>query len=721
MTLLMAVHCHQPVGNFDFVFEEAFAKAYDPFLRVLERHPSVHLALHYSGCLLDWLEAHRPEFLDRVEALIARGQVELLASGYYEPILPLLPETDRQGQIAQMREALRRRFHANASGLWLTERVWEPDLPATLAQAGIRYTMVDTNQFSAAKPWLPATLQVQDESFWDLLGCYATDYAGSSVLLFPASKRLRYWMPFQPVERTLEFLKRLRANGESVEPEPVAVTFADDGEKFGLWPKTYRWVYDEGWLDQFFSAIEAEQAWLTTATFRDYLEDAGPNGSVYLPCGSYEEMLEWSGGSFRNFFTKYPEANAMQQKMLRVSKAIDRLRAQGSGLRAETRQPPAQSPQPRAKNRRLLLAQAERELYAGQCNCAYWHGVFGGLYLSHLRRAVYHHLIAAEQLADQAKGDRTPSVTVRDTDGDGREEALLKTPAMELLVDPDEGGTVTGWSLVEPRLNLLDTLSRRYESYHDKLKSKHLKVAVPAGGVPASIHDILGVKEENLTAHLVYDDHRRSAFLDYALQSLPTLHEVVRSTWGERRLWSAGSFQWDRKGLGRRTGAPLRITMVRAMAGGGRIRKTIAVNADRPTVDYLYELDGLSVPVVGLEFNLSLRDERYLREPQQLSQATQFEIEEPAVGVSLRLSLDPPATLMHFPVETVSESEEGLERTYQGLCLVCFWELARPSGREGRAGVRARSWKCRLQWTIETPPTASTRRITRRPSAREGR
>ncbi|MBI3330940.1 MAG: alpha-amylase, partial [Candidatus Omnitrophica bacterium] len=87
MTLLMAIHCHQPVGNFGFVFEEAYAKAYEPFLSVLERHQAVRLALHYSGCLLDWLAEHRPELLRRLRALVSRGQVELLASGYYEPIL----------------------------------------------------------------------------------------------------------------------------------------------------------------------------------------------------------------------------------------------------------------------------------------------------------------------------------------------------------------------------------------------------------------------------------------------------------------------------------------------------------------------------------------------------------------------------------------------------------------------------------------------------------
>jgi alpha-amylase len=665
VTLLMAVHCHQPVGNFDFVFEDAYAKAYEPFLSVLERHPKVRLALHYSGSLLDWLRTHRPGFLRRVRALAARGQVELLASGYYEPILPMIPEADRQGQIAKMRRALRNEFGAKASGLWLTERVWEPQLPETLSRAGIRYTMVDTNQFAAAKPWLPASLQLQDEFFWDLLGCYTTDCAGSSVALFPASKRLRYWLPFQPVERTMEFLRRIDRRGGA------AITFADDGEKFGFWPTTFRWVYEEGWLDQFFAALERERGWLATSTFQDYLEQAGPAGRAYLPSGSYEEMLEWSGGHFRNFFAKYPEAQAMRQKMLHVSRAISDFKARG-GRGA------------RGGGRGKLLAAAEQELYAGQCNCAYWHGVFGGLYLSHLRRAVYAKLLRAERLIDRSAGGPEP-VVFDDLDGDGLAEVALKAPAAGVVVDPAEGGAITEWSLYDARINLLDTLTRRPEPYHDKLKAKRTGVAARSpGGVPSSIHDVLGVKEERLEAHLSYDDHRRSAFLDHALESLPALEELRRSTWGERRLWSGAASRWavqppaTVRRTARRRPAPREVTLLRE-TDGGRSRKTVRLSADGAGLECRYELEGALPPVVALEFNLSLRDERYLTAAGTVPRCSAFTIEEPGAGVRLTLRLDPPATLMHFPIETVSESEEGLERTYQGLCLMCCWAGERTS------------------------------------------
>ena len=685
MTLLMAVHCHQPVGNFGFVLDAAYERAYQPFLEVLERHPHVRLSLHYSGCLLEWLMAKRPVFLRRLRALAARGQIELLASGYYEPILPLIPEADRQRQIAKMRAVLRRQCGVNARGLWLAERVWEPDLPLTLERAGIRYTILDANQFAAATPWLPSELQVREGPFWDLLGSYMSEYAGASVRLFPASKRLRYWLPFQPVEQTMAFLKTLQRRA------PAVITFADDGEKFGLWPSTHRWVYEEGWLEQFFTAVERERDWLATGTFHDTVTQEHPNGRVALPCGSYEEMLEWSGGYFRNFFTKYPEANAMLQKMLRISRTLASVRS-GSDARV----------------RPQALRQAEEALSIAQCNCAYWHGVFGGLYLSHLRRAVYAHLIAAEGSL-QRLTRAGPSLETTDLDGDGRKEVQARTPAMAVIVDPDEGGTLTEWSVTASRLNLLDTLSRRPEPYHEKVAPP--PVCRPEGpngpppadrtgggaGSPLSIHDLVGVKEDNLASRLIYDTHRRSGFLDYGLEGLPTLSEVVQGTWRERQRWAGGAFRVESLIVPTRAiASPVGVVMARSQ-DQGMIRKAVRVHRATAVLECDVELRDLTVPVVGVEFNLSLRDPRYVQETGQEAEARAFHVEEPGTGIVLDLAMDPPALVMHAPIETVSESEEGLERTYQGLCVLCLWSLPLP-----RASREA--WKARVRWVVEERP-----------------
>ena len=63
------------------------------------------------------------------------------------PCSPRCPARDRVEQIRWMHEAVRRRFGVDARGLWLTERVWEPELAADLADAGVRYALVDDRHF----------------------------------------------------------------------------------------------------------------------------------------------------------------------------------------------------------------------------------------------------------------------------------------------------------------------------------------------------------------------------------------------------------------------------------------------------------------------------------------------------------------------------------------------------------------------------------------------
>src|SRR5512145_2466426 len=106
VTLVLVVHDHQPVGNFDGVFAAAYDDAYAPFLSLLERRPGLKVALHTSGPLLEWIEARKPEYIGRLAALVARGQVEPWGGAMYEPILPAIPEHDRQGQIALMSDRL---------------------------------------------------------------------------------------------------------------------------------------------------------------------------------------------------------------------------------------------------------------------------------------------------------------------------------------------------------------------------------------------------------------------------------------------------------------------------------------------------------------------------------------------------------------------------------------------------------------------------------------
>ncbi|MDA8188836.1 MAG: 4-alpha-glucanotransferase, partial [Dehalococcoidales bacterium] len=143
----LALHNHQPVGNFPWIFEMAYRQAYLPMVESLEKHPGVRLALHYSGPLLDWIRANHPDFIRRIAKLARRSQIEIMTGAYYEPILVAIPDDDKLGQIERMTQVARDELGYKATGLWLAERVWEPHLPKYLAESGVQWTVVDDTHF----------------------------------------------------------------------------------------------------------------------------------------------------------------------------------------------------------------------------------------------------------------------------------------------------------------------------------------------------------------------------------------------------------------------------------------------------------------------------------------------------------------------------------------------------------------------------------------------
>ena len=74
VNFIFAIHNHQPVGNFEFVAEEAYQKSYLPFVRTLERHRQIKITLHYTGILYRFFEQRHPEFIVLLKDLVAEGR-----------------------------------------------------------------------------------------------------------------------------------------------------------------------------------------------------------------------------------------------------------------------------------------------------------------------------------------------------------------------------------------------------------------------------------------------------------------------------------------------------------------------------------------------------------------------------------------------------------------------------------------------------------------------
>ena len=503
--LALGIHNHQPVGNFDFVFEEAYKKAYLPFLDILERHPKIKVAQHFTGVLFQWLLDRDPEFGPRLRKMVASGQIEMMSDGFYEPILVNIPDEDKFGQIEKLNKFVKQHTGYEPKGLWLAERIWEPQLPNSLAKTGAKYVVVDDSHFKTAG--------LEEK---ELFGYYITEDTGNVINIFPISEKLRYTIPFQEPDVTIAYLRSVAS-----EDGNKLVVFADDGEKFGNWPNTYKHCYEDLWLERFFTALEDNLDWIEIIHFSDALEKLLPIGRVYLPTASYREMMEWAlpsntidryenfenrlknngmfdefkvfvrGGFWRNFLAKYPESNNLHKKSLRVSQKVRNLIGQ-------------------KKYDQNIVKKAQDHLWAGQTNCPYWHGVFGGLYLNNLRNAVYSNMIKAETIVDKlVKSNSTyekgwVDIDVFDLDADGRDEIVVESKIFNLYFAPHTGGTLFELDFKPKTVNLLDTMTRRKEAYHKKLLD--IKKDSNPGTDMMSIHDMVITKESGLEKYLKEKD-----------------------------------------------------------------------------------------------------------------------------------------------------------------------------------------------------------------------
>jgi 4-alpha-glucanotransferase len=676
LKLVMVLHGHQPVGNFDSVFRMAYEKCYQPVFELLDAHPGVKTGLHISGPLLEWIEANRSECIEQLRNMVERGQVEILSGGFFEPLLAAIPARDARGQIFKMNNYITERFGGKPEGFWLTERVWDPSLPLILKDTGLSYTIVDDTHFYYAglKPE-------------DIYGSYLTEKEGNTLKLLATPMIMRYMIPFRLVGDVIRHLKEQYDIGRKI------ALYGDDIEKFGLWPGTHEWVIKKRWLDTFFSSLEQNTAWLQTELPKEYLSSNPSLGRIYLPQASYEEMTQWAlpaersyrlekiigslknegrwdewrpyirGGIWDNFLIKYEESNRMHKKMFFLSE-----RAAGND-------------------------DAKAFVWRSQCNCAYWHGVFGGLYLGHLRRAIYENLIKAQHVLMKSSSKKV-TIFQEDFDKDGHDEILAWTEEIGLGVAPRRGGGLFELCHFPTSLNLCDTLTRRSEAYHFEIGSNvqnRSEEKSQDSGI-SSIHDI-GGSGEDLTKLIVYDKHDKISLLDHFLGEQASIKGYAINDYPEEGNFIHAEYSIEDANA---TSDEIFIKLKRrglVASKAFEIHKSIKIhNKSCIAINYLYNnLDSQNISTrFGCEFNLTTYSDldpqrfylfkesgitRGVSEIGSEDNITGFELVNDADKLRLIFKFSIPVSCWFYPIMTVSKSEEGFEYTYQGTSLLFLFPL----------------------------------------------
>ncbi len=649
VSLLFGVHAHQPVGNFPEVLADAHLRCYKPFLQVLYRYPDFHFSVHFSGWLLDYLIEQYPQDMELLHEMVKRGQVELFGAGDTEPVLAVIPYRDRIGQIETFSQKLELKMGRRPEGAWLTERVWESTVVPALADCGIRYVIVDDYHFLCA-----------GKTAAQLYGFYTTEEDNRTLDIFPISEALRYKLPFSPASEAVAYIESL-ADSSASNINNAAVYF-DDIEKFGIWPETYQWVYEKGWLEQFIQEVLASPK-ICPLHYRDYHAEEKTKGIVYLPTTSYIEMNEWTlpvesahtyaeliqqaktfgwyeqkkaflrGGIWKNFFARYPESNWMHKRMLGLSTRL-------AGLQEKFR-----------------TSEMQQKLYQSQANDAYWHGLFGGLYLPHLRRAIYNDLVALEEMLDNCVS--RAAYFTEDTDLDGVDEAYLQNGIVQIILKLDRSACIHELDVYQLKHNFGDTLRRQTEHYFQKIQlGAHNAPDYDnnSAGI-ASAHDRVNYKHEIYAADIEADDHPQGLFVD-RMDGVFIDYQYDSST------SNSISFQGEN--------------------ATSRIYKCFKLTDNRLQV--CYRITG-KMKRVSTEINLAMPScdgmgGRYINQGEvtggfgqllKLTNMTEITLDDATLGGHVVLKASPPVMFCAQPHFTVSQSECGFEKIMQAVTLLLEW------------------------------------------------
>ena len=648
--LLFGIHCHQPIDNFDKVVYEIIEKSYKPFFQTLKNYPQFRCSVHFSGWLFQFIKDKEPKLFSLIKEL--SSQIEFFTGGFYEPILASIPSCDRIDQINMLSNFIKENFNQTPRGLWLTERIWDDSIIDDLKKCGIDYVIVDDYHLIASG---------FDSS--KLNGYFLTEDSNSQIALFPINKELRYIIPFANIETTMTKLKDFA----NIQGENGAIIF-DDGEKFGVWPKTYEKVYEKKWLENFFTkTIEDEN--INVTTFSEFYDKNKAISLAYIPTVSYHEMGQWStlpniskdylqlihqhmdkeylirGGIWKNFFIKYPESNWIHKRALELSKTPNQTK------------------------------EFKDYLFRIQCNDVLWHGVFGGIYLPNLRDNAYKYIIKCENILAIENGYKK-----YDIDIDSYDEYKFYTPYLIAIIDPRIGGQIAELDLRKSLFNLQNTLTRYHETYHDKIK-KVDKVEIENiqkdknedSDQIATIHndDALLTTQD---VDLFNDWYTKRSAIDHITDKSLTKENFKSCTFKEYSDFANQKFdvvkiednsiQLKRDGgIYKNNKKDTSLTKYFQFEDC-RIKSSVEIKSEEKGVmKYL------------LEYNLHFQDYHVLTvnghniEDTLHFENSQLTILDQSINKNISFHFDQCLDIYIYPVKSVSQSESGVDYTIQGITL----------------------------------------------------
>ena len=409
ISLVLGSHAHVPFGSGACEFERVHATLLRPFLTSLFRFPRIQAVFHYSGVLLHWIECAHQELFLLIEDMVSRKQVEMLGGGFYEPVLPIIPQQDRIGQIELLTTYIRRQFGRRPVGCWIPEYAWEQGLVSPLASCGMSFAFLSESQFALAGVPTDAPCLCEDQ--------------GKLLTVFPVSQELESALAGKSASAFLEGYGAARSrDGSGAQGESIVSIFPerilqDPGES-----------PERAW-SRFFEELSLCEPFIETVSPGKILRRLKGLPKAYIPDSAHAPIS-------RRFVVEHSEAGRLYSKMLYTNMLVGQLRGD--------------------KARKACASGELLKAQGGALFCrAGRHGVHSGA----LRNAAYGAMLGAEGITREA-GKFAPSLLSFDFDLDGEAEWLFSDSRLNCYVR-SRGGGVFELDYMPKAWNYLDTCRDR--------------------------------------------------------------------------------------------------------------------------------------------------------------------------------------------------------------------------------------------------------------------
>lgn len=323
----LVLNLHQPPGNLEHLLDHEPWEA-EQILLAIDRIPRslwayadlgrVHLSL--SGTLLETLCS--PEFQSRVWGKVRLGDllwflqnreiIEILGTGYYHPVLPLIPKEDWPAQLERWLSIGRHLFwRHDFRGFWPPEMGFSLELIPQLRRAGYQYALVDSEHLEPVDPMSWQELRYRP---------HFVEYEGERLIVVARDRELS---DAQESGMGVEWFEReVGARTQGMDFPPL-VTTCTDGDNGGWFRNvSERSNFWNGFYTPLLDRKRAQASRVRPTFIHHYLERFGTHGRVSVRTGAWN--TGWHHG---RDFTQWTGSMAQKDALRRVFEISQRVHA----------------------------------------------------------------------------------------------------------------------------------------------------------------------------------------------------------------------------------------------------------------------------------------------------------------------------------------------------------------------------------------------------------